>query len=557
MVNRLLSYSIKIVVVLNLVFVCTQAWAQQQNVEGGRVEPLAVTLETLVSFVELQDRLNQEIEKVGKQIESSHSDLQTAALKKQLDKLRQEQQTTNQNFKEIAAGVDISSLSEAEEPAFNLQEEFLALLKPAFEEVKELTSQARLKTELKEKLAYARARLPIIEQALANIDRLKAENNNQQLNQSLEKVADGWRNQQSFLQSEEQAAQLKLDKLLAAQTSFTESSQSYLKRFFKKRGLYLAEALIAVLFVVGLSRLVYNAMKRLMPGFRAKHRSFRVRLAQLAHRILTVLFMVLGPMVVFYIAEDWVLFSLGILILFGLAWTLRHALPRYWQQIYLFLNIGSVREGERILIEGLPWQVDDINFFTSLVNPTAGLRQRVPIGDLVDQKSRPYSPKEPWFPCSEGDWVLLKDNVRGKVTGIAPEMVQLIERGGAKYTYQISEFLANSPRNLSTNFRIKEVLGISYGLQAQATNEIPEILHQFILSRANQDGYGEQLLNLRVEFAMANSSSLDLMVVADFDGSLAPLYNRVRRAIQRWCVEACTENGWEIPFPQMTLHQGA
>jgi len=35
---------------------------------------------------------------------------------------------------------------------------------------------------------------------------------------------------------------------------------------------------------------------------------------------------------------------------------------------------------------------------------------------------------------------------------------------------------------------------------------------------------------------------------------LGDLYNRLRRAIQRWCVDACTEDGWEIPFPQMTLH---
>ncbi len=37
-------------------------------------------------------------------------------------------------------------------------------------------------------------------------------------------------------------------------------------------------------------------------------------------------------------------------------------------------------------------------------------------------------------------------------------------------------------------------------------------------------------------------------------GELADLYNRLRRAIQRWCVDACSECGWEIPFPQMTLH---
>ena len=71
--------------------------------------------------------------------------------------------------------------------------------------------------------------------------------------------------------------------------------------------------------------------------------------------------------------------------------------------------------------------------------------------------------------------------------------------------------------------------------------------------RLEQEGYGEQLLNLRVEFAQANSASLDIVVITDFSVELGDLCNRLRRAIQRWCVDACTENGWEIPFPQMTV----
>ena len=134
------------------------------------------------------------------------------------------------------------------------------------------------------------------------------------------------------------------------------------------------------------------------------------------------------------------------------------------------------------------------------------------------------------------------------------DRVQLVERGGAQLTYQTSDFLAKSPRNLATNFRIKESLGISYSLQKQSTTGILETLCHYIQQRAEQEGYGEQLLNLRVEFAQAGNSSLDLVVIADFKGELADLYNRLRRAIQRWCVDACTEYGWEIPFPQMTLH---
>jgi hypothetical protein len=169
-----------------------------------------------------------------------------------------------------------------------------------------------------------------------------------------------------------------------------------------------------------------------MPGFKRKHRSFRTRLLELIHRIVTIFLVIIGPMVVFYVVEDWVLFSLSILLLLGIAWTLRQALPRYWHQIQLFLNIGSVREGERIEMDGLPWLVEQINVFCTLVNPIADLKQRVPIDDLVDLKSRPGSADEPWFPCKLDDWVILSDGVRGKVIGISQEMVQLVERGGRK-----------------------------------------------------------------------------------------------------------------------------
>jgi small-conductance mechanosensitive channel len=234
---------------------------------------------------------------------------------------------------------------------------------------------------------------------------------------------------------------------------------------------------------------------------------------------------------------------------------LRQALPRYWQQIQLFLNVGSVREGERIFVDGLPWLVKQINIFSILENPVAQISQRVRIDELVDLKSRPVRKEEPWFPCVRGDWVLLSDGMRGKVIGISLELVQLIERGGAHRTYQTLDFLALSPLNLTTNFRVKETIGITYNLQQESVTSIPDILKAHVEKRISDEGYADKLLNLRVEFERANTSSLDLVVIADFDGALADLYNRLRRAIQRWCVEACSANNWEIPFTQLTLHQ--
>ena len=145
--------------------------------------------------------------------------------------------------------------------------------------------------------------------------------------------------------------------------------------------------------------------------------------------------------------------------------------------------------------------------------------------------------------------------MRGKIIGISIEFIQLIQRGGAVYTYTMSDFLSLSPKNLSKSFRIKETIGISYAHQKESTSSIVEILQNTIIQRAIDEGYKDAVQNIRVEFEAAADSSLNLVVIADFKGSVADIYTRLRRAIQRWSVDACTENGWDIPYPQLTLHQ--
>ena len=406
-----------------------------------------------------------------------------------------------------------------------------------------------------DKLDYFGERIPIAQGAIDNLDTLLVNADNETVRQSLMQMQGEWQNQLTFMTSQLQSAEFQLAKLESTEVSLTEASQSYFKTFVRNRGLYLGQAILAVLGVLLLGRLVYRALERFMPGYRAELRSFRTRLFDLLFRIGIMMAAILGPMVVFYLAEDWMLFSIGLLLLLGIALTLRTAVPRFWHQIQLFLNIGTVREGERIEVDGLPWRVKQINFFTLLENPTADLELRIKIDDLVDLRSRPFNPAEPWFPCQKGDWVLLPDQRRGKVVGISPELVQMIERGGAHRTFHTQEFLSQSPINLSTNFRIKETLGISYDHLQIATTDVLAQLESYLTQRIEAEGYAETLLNLRIEFENAAASSLDVVVIADFSGQVADIYNRLRRAIQRWNVDACAEFGWTIPFPQLSIHK--
>ncbi len=46
-----------------------------------------------------------------------------------------------------------------------------------------------------------------------------------------------------------------------------------------------------------------------------------------------------------------------------------------------------------------------------------------------------------------------------------------------------------------------------------------------------------------------------MVVLATFKGEMVPQYPRLERALNKWCVDCCNENGWEIPFPQLTVHR--
>lgn len=512
------------------------------------------TLSTLLNFVELQDQLRNDLKDSRKKIKHSLSDTEMNDTKTQITTIEKKLKDTTLNIENIAADTDLALLRNNKEEAFNLQKELLSLLEPAMREMKNATSDVRLKADLREKIDFFKAREPIAREALKNISQLNRANANPRIKKELIKMNRNWSKQLVFIQSELQAKELQLEKILSQEDSLESKSESIFKNFFQRRGWTLIQALLAIIGVLIISRLVLKVITSSVKGYRAEHRGVELRIIDLLHRLFTLLLTLIAPMVIFYIEEDWVLFSLGVLLFIALAWTLRHALPRYWTQLEIFLNVGPVREGERLELNGLAWRVQHINMYSILENPIAGLTQRVDINDLVSLRSRPVGSDEPWFPCKKGDWVILKDGVRGKVIGISMELVSIVQRGGALLTYQMNDFLSQSPKNLSKNFRIKEILSIGYQHQQESTTSIVQIMQAGIRQRAIDEGYKDSIQNICVEFEAAAESSLNLVVIADFKGDVADIYNRLRRSIQRWGVDICTENDWIIPYPQLELH---
>ena len=514
-------------------------------------------LDMLESIIALKQNLEQRIAEKQQDIAATTSETQKQNLADELVRLDKMLASASQDFERIATGVDIGLFEEQKEAPFNWKDELVSLIEPGITELKRLTQKAREKTQLKEELSYYQERKPVVRQANENLMDLIARTRDKTLKQHLEKLVPEWQGVENQILSKLEITQMQLSELESEEQSLIESSQASIKNFFKNRGLFLFIALVSCISIVLLIRFAYLSLVKYIPGYTAQYRPFHLRALDLLFRVMTFLAALLVVILVFYLFEDWVLLSLAIIFLMGLGWAAKHTLPRFWHQSRLMLNIGAVREGERVVYQGVPWLVKRINMYSLFENPDLGQSLRLPIAALMDLTSRPFQRHEPWFPCRKNDWVILSDGTRGCVTSLSHEMVELVLRGGAKKVYQTPDFLGMTPMNLSVNFRLKIGFGISYNLQAQATHAVLDILEAHIRNQLEAEAYAESLLNLRVEFAAAGSSSLDLVVIADFDGKMAPLYNRISRAIQRWCTDACTQNNWEIPFPQLTVHKPA
>lgn len=514
------------------------------------------TITTLLELQKSQEILTQEIKDKTALIKISELDNEKVRLKEEIKILDLQRHEIKSKFEKIAAGIDTSLVQSKEKQQIStLTDDLQLLLKPLVHGAKQATEGMRKKAKLKEDLQYYKMILSEVQKAHKNIASLSKEQESQALKKELVILSKYWDQQVSITTGNLNAVEQHIEILEKNEVSIGESFQRSMKNFFRQQGRVLAEGIVAFLIVLTIMQLFHRLLVKIFPILRKPSRPFYVRLVNLIYRILTVLLALLAPVAVFYYEEDWFLSSIGVLVLFGIVWTFRNLIPKLWQQARLLLNIGAVREEERIYYQNLPWRVKNINVFTVLENPDSGVKLRVPIEELVGLTSRPSSQYEPWFPCRLHDWVILSNNYYGKVVGVSLEFIELVDIGGGHRVFIISDFLALSPLNLSTDFKIVNTLGISYRHQKESTNEILNILKKFIEQKMEEEGYAQGCKKLLVQFAEAGDSSLNIKIIVNFSGDMAPLYYKLKRAIGRWSVDACTEYSWEIPFPQLTIHQ--
>ena len=536
--------------------VCFTAHAQTQETPPNKpVLPLdkqQVALQSLATEITKTtgklDKLETDLAKLKNEDERAAKNEDITAEQARLDQLRTE-------FISVAANVDLAAVDDTLDVPLSLSGEITELMRPLMEELKDATSGPRDMETLNNKIREARERQKTNSTIVAALEQRKKTSQNQSVLTVIDERLERWKEKEKDSELNLEVLEFQRDDLQKRSVPIVESLSNMVESFFRSRGLHLLIALLVFGVILFVTKKGRRLLQKISPLHRAKGRSLSTRIVDLIFLISGFILALLGAILVLYLANDWLLLTLALLFAVGTLWVSKEAFPKVIEQVKLMLNLGAVREGERVIYEGLPWEVKNINVYTDLVNPAlkGGVR-RLPIKDLLELRSR-VSESEDWFPCTNGEWVVLSDETFGRVIEQTPEFVEIIRLGGARKFYPTGSFLDMAPTNLSRNFRINSIFGIDYQHQGISTSEVPLIFE----TRLNQElieMLGNNLVkNVSVQFKSAGASSLDYEVLADFTGEAASKYSQLHRIIQRVCVDVCNEQDWGIPFTQITVHQ--
>jgi small-conductance mechanosensitive channel len=532
------------------------AWGQNSGSSGPQDASLPELEELTIGLEGAEQRLAElrEALKAAQTAEVTEGEL--LDIRESVAKQRALVETLRDNLLCAASGIEEDYFEGESQPAPTLQESLEDIIEPISRAMREVTEGPRALDKLKSDLEDWKSRLELVNRAQVRIDELLMEaEEGSDLREELEGFKELWKNRKAEAKSQVQVFSHQLKERNESTPTGWDAISMGIADFWRSRGMNLLIAIVSSVLVFVLIRWGYNKLVHFSPLHRGK-RGFGARAVDLAVALLSVVLAIFAAVLVFYLRGDWLLLAVAVLMLVGIAWASKQAIPPYLEQLKLILNLGSVRQGERVVYEGVPWRVDRLAFYCEFRNPQLdGGNLRLPVQEVLSLHSRESETKEPWFPTKENDWVVLADETYGKVVQQTPEQVIVLRLGGSRKTYPTTSFLEAYPENLSQGFRISTMFGVDYDLQAISTTDVPEGFRVRIEKALCSKFDHVDVRSVQVELAGAGASSLDYEIITDFSGELASRVNVLKRLIQKTCVEVCNEQGWGIPFTQITVHQ--
>jgi predicted nucleic acid-binding Zn-ribbon protein len=528
---------------------------------AGPAQDLEVRLDSVRSqlaniALSIQER-RQHLDDLRRVMAEAQTASERAEMEMEIEELERLIQASRSTFESVATGgVDSSIFRDQPDQPFDWQQELFEIIEPFLDQLKQFTETPRNIERINRELTQDQSKLNVVNRALANITNVTAGVQDDELITRLQALEKSWLQRKSDLELEINLQKLQLQELREEQRTFWDMLRQGMLSFVQGRGLILIMAVVVTAGVWFLLQTLPKVVRRKEDDAVVLKRKPHAKLLTVGYQAICVLLALSAMLLVLYVSGDWLLLGLAMIILVLVALGSRTYLPKFMTEVRMLLDMGPVREGERILLNGIPWEVKNLNMYSTLHNPDLqGGVLRVPLGDLASKISRPDDPEEPWFPTRKDDFVMLSDGTYGQVLLQTPEVVQ-IKHVGSVRTFSTGSFLGASPRNLTRNgFGFAVTFGIDYQHQAICLEEVPAIFETAVTDTLKVS-FNDGLESVLVDFKEAGASSLDYLIYVMMNGNTAGSYWAVGRIIQQSCVRICNERGWIIPFTQLTVHQG-
>lgn len=505
-------------------------------------------------------QINSEINSINKILKTELDMVSRIPHEARLNTLAVEYEKKRNLFIETITSINLSH-DNSKKTKTTFSDDIKQILDPALNTFKRISEKPRQIQELSERMESLQSRYANAQKAKEGLELYLKSNTHKSLKWKLKESIKTTDQLIKSLKVKLEDLQFKIMKIEKNEESIVTTFSSIIFEFIKTKGKNLILSLIVFLtffwlFKIGQAKFIDLVLFRVSRSNSKEVYNWVIRPTRVIYNVLTTLISFFLSILTLYVLNDWVLVTLILITFAALIWSSKQYLPIFLEQSKIVLNLGSVREGERVIYNGLPWKIDSLGYYCRLSNPfLSGASLRVNTKELINSHSRRPEETEPWFPTKKGDWVIVGDTF-GQIILQSPEQVIVKLLGGESKYYPAKEFYQTTPKNLSNGFGIEFVFGVDYSLQQEMfSNVLPKFRDsiQKVLFQKHPEIQGK-VIETSVDFLKPNASSLDFRFFMKCSGEIAHLKLKLERSLQEECVKICNENDFNIPFNQMTVH---
>ena len=519
----------------------------------GLIKKVDAAGEILRSLKELSKSMKQ----VERDLKAAESDGEKEELKLKIDDLNKRKQQLEKDFTSDVTGIDVDLFREKEKKKISIDEELNKIFSPVIMTVMALTESSRKMESLRSDIVHCEQHLPAVGDGLAQIKILLNEVTDPELRNSLLKEQEIWQQREKELTTKLEISKQQLIDLQNKRYTPIEVFSKFFQAVFSRRGVNIMFAVVVFCTAFILMHLVRYIFLLINPFDRIPKLGFMTGVLNVSLYLLTFVFAFLSTIVYLYMVGEILTLIVVVMLLFVIILAMKQTLPHFVEEIRLLLGYGPVRQGEKVVYNGISWQIQSIGIYSRLTNPLlAGGSLRLPIKDLEKMRSRAYDKKDPWFPTRKGDWILLADGSYGQVILQSPDTVQISTQRGSCKSYLPADFLGLRPQNLSINdFSVNRILKLDFRHSNIALKDVPGKVKVLLKEAIEQQEYSRYLKDISVDLNDFDNSSLNIRTNVQFSGQAASEYFDIGRLVQQVALDACNTYGWQIAFQQVMLHQ--